>query len=82
MQSGVTDQQLEADFIASDEFFRQADGPELATQRISDDYLQYLGRPADAAGVDYWINQFQHGKTNEDLITGFLATDEYFGKHP
>lgn len=127
MQSGVTDQRLEADFIASDEFFRQAGGTDVgwveslyqhllgrsadaaglawwtaalaqgesrsqvafgltnsgerATQRIGEDYQQYLGRPADPAGIEYWIDQFQHGKTNEDLITGFLATDEYFAEH-
>ena len=35
-----------------------------------------------AGGLSYWVDQFaHHGQTNEDLITGFVASDEYFKEH-
>lgn len=54
---------------------------ERERQRITDDYMHYLGRQADEQGLNYWTNQFANGQTNEDLITGFLASDEYFQTH-
>jgi hypothetical protein len=41
--------------------------------------MTYLHRQPDQAGLSFWSDQFiNHGKTNEDLITGFIASDEYF----
>jgi len=54
---------------------------ERAKQRISDDYFHYLGRGPDQQGIDYWVSQFADGVTNENLITDFVASPEYFGKH-
>jgi hypothetical protein len=125
MQQGLTDEQLEAGFIGSPEFYsvsggtdkswvdamyqqllgRPADATgetfwtqqlqrgqlrstvalgfaasaERESQHITLDYQTYLGRTPDAAGLSYWLDQFlHHGQTNENLITGFLASDEYF----
>ena len=54
---------------------------ERERQRVADDYMHYLGRLPDQQGIDYWVNQFAHGLTNEDVITGFVASDEYYQKH-
>lgn len=127
MRAGLTDEQLEAKFIASDEFYRQAGGNdrgwvdslyehllgrgadaqgeefwvrrlhagqrrydaafgftgslEREAQRIQGDYQQFLGRSADGQGIGYWVVQFARGLTNELLITGFAASDEYFRAH-
>jgi len=131
MLNGLTDQQLEAGFIASDEFFANAGGTDLnwvdavytlllgraadasgttywtgqlaslesmesAVQArsqvavriassqennsnlINDDYLHYLGRAADQQGLQYWLQQFAAGATNEDVITGFTGSAEYY----
>lgn len=52
---------------------------EREAQRITLDYMTYLHRQPDPAGLSFWSDQFiNHGKTNEDLITGFIASDEYF----
>lgn len=52
---------------------------EREAQRITLDYMTYLHRQPDQAGLAFWSDQFiNHGKTNEDLITGFIASDEYF----
>src|SRR5205807_158388 len=56
-----------------------ATSQEREMQHVEADYMRYLLRPADAAGLAFWTDQFiAGGQTNEDLITGFLASDEYF----
>jgi hypothetical protein len=55
---------------------------EREQQRVTADYQTFLGRAPDAAGLDFWVTQFAEGHlTNEDVIAGFLASDEYFAKH-
>ncbi|HET6879085.1 MAG TPA: DUF4214 domain-containing protein, partial [Pirellulales bacterium] len=46
--------------------------------RVAGDYDHYLHRLPDQQGIDYWVNQFAQGLSNEDLIAGFVASDEYF----
>lgn len=128
MQQGLTDEQLEAGFIGSPEYYQHSGGTdkswvdamytnllgrlpdpggeaywvnqlahgasreavsygfaastEREKQRIGADYQKYLGRQADPGGLAYWLDQFvNHGQTNEDVITGFVASDEYFMTH-
>ncbi|HVX62653.1 MAG TPA: DUF4214 domain-containing protein, partial [Pirellulales bacterium] len=127
MHGGLTDQQLEADLVSSQEFFENAGGTnpgwvdsvyqlllgraassadesywngqlsggqtlskvarriaesqENNTQLINDDYFHYLGRAADAGGLAYWLKQFAAGKTNEDVISGFTGSAEYYKEH-
>jgi hypothetical protein len=51
-------------------------------QRITGDYQKYLGRLPDVSGLSYWLDQFaNHGQINENLITGFAASNEYFYVH-
>ena len=39
------------------------------------DYQKFLGRADELA---YWVGQFaHHGLTNEDVVTGFVSSDEY-----
>ena len=51
-----------------------ASTPDARSQAISGYYLQYLGRPADASGLNYWIYSSQ---TLDKVITGIKATPEY-----
>ncbi|HEV3343589.1 MAG TPA: DUF4214 domain-containing protein, partial [Pirellulales bacterium] len=129
MEAGLTDEQLEAGFIGSDEFFmtqgggtnsgwvdalyqkllgRPADAAgkafwltqlaagesraqvafgftssvEREQQRVTADYQTFLGRQPDPAGLNFWVSQFAAGRlTNEDVVAGFLASDEYFNEH-
>jgi len=46
--------------------------------RVQQDYQRFLGRLASSGEVGYWVNAFAHGSTNEDIITGFVASPEYF----
>ncbi|HWB13509.1 MAG TPA: DUF4214 domain-containing protein [Pirellulales bacterium] len=129
MEAGLTDEELEAGFIGSDEFFttqgggtnagwvdalyqkllgRPADASgkafwlaqlaagesraqvalgftssvEREEQRVTADYQTFLGRQPDQSGLNFWVSQFAQGRlTNEDVVAGFLASDEYFSKH-
>ena len=55
-----------------------AGSQERETLRIQADYHTYLGRSADQAGVNYWVSQFLQGVTNESVIAGFSASEEYY----
>jgi uncharacterized protein (TIGR03118 family) len=57
-----------------------ATGTERESERITDDYMHYLGRQPDGEGLAYWVEQFANGVTNEQVITGFVASEEYFDK--
>jgi hypothetical protein len=53
---------------------------ERQRQNIAADYEKFLGRAAGSTEIDYWLGQFSKGVTNEDIITGMLASDEYYKK--
>jgi hypothetical protein len=44
-------------------------------------YMQYLGRPSDAAGVAFWVDQMAHGVTFEQVRLNFIGSPEYFTHH-
>jgi hypothetical protein len=56
-----------------------AKSPEREKEHVTSDYRHYLSRSPDLTGLDFWSDQFiNHGRTNEDLIAGFIGSDEYF----
>ncbi|HWB11433.1 MAG TPA: DUF4214 domain-containing protein [Pirellulales bacterium] len=55
-----------------------AGSQENNTNLIDADYLHYLGRAADPAGLTYWLQRFADGATNEDVIAGFTGSAEYY----
>ena len=134
LQGGLTDEQMQAGYIASPEFYANANhssspvprspaadrkwvdalyesllgrgpdqtgedywtgqlqGPETLIEvandftgsteglsvRIQQTYERYLGRGADAGGLAFWLNQYHQGAVNEDIVTGFISSDEFF----
>ncbi len=48
--------------------------------RVQDDYFKFLGRAATPSEVAGLVNAFTHGATNEQLITGFIASGEYYNR--
>jgi RHS repeat-associated protein len=127
MAQGLTDEQLQAAFIGSPEFYNHSGGTDKAwvdamyqnllgrapdpggenywigqlaagagrgavaygfaaslereTTRVQEDYQKYLGRKGSDADVSFWVNLFKQSVTNEDVITGFVASAEYFNEH-
>jgi hypothetical protein len=127
LQNGLTDEQMEAVFIGSPEYYAHAggtdkawvdqmyfdllgrapdaagesywvaqlaggasrssvalgfaDSPEREGITVQNDYQLYLGRMASTGEVAGWVNAFEHGTQNENVIAGFVASDEYFAAH-
>jgi hypothetical protein len=55
------------------------ESPEYLTNFvIGPDYLKYLGRPADAQGAQYWVNQIHAGLTDEGLIAALASSPEFY----
>jgi hypothetical protein len=46
--------------------------------QIDGDYLHYLHRTPDAEGLAYWLAEFGRGQTDEDLISAFVASPEFY----
>jgi hypothetical protein len=127
MIEGLTDEQLEAGFIGSAEYYQFAGGTDRAWvdamytnllgrlpdqggqdywvaqlaaganranvaygfagsaermgQNVMALYNKYLGRGAGQSEIDYWVDQFiNHGQTNEDVVTGFVSSNEYYNR--
>jgi hypothetical protein len=53
------------------------------TNLISSYYTTYLGRPGSTGDVAGWVMNLANGMTDEQVLTAFLLSDEYFLKtHP
>lgn len=72
--NGLTDEQLEANFIASDEFYAHAGGTNVAW--VDAMYVDLLGRPPDAQGEAYWVQQLALGVSRYTVAYGFAASLE------
>ena len=58
-----------------------AASPEREGIVVQGDYVRYLGRQASTAEVQGWVSDFEHGNSNENVVAGFVGSDEYFQKH-
>ncbi|HUY90477.1 MAG TPA: DUF4214 domain-containing protein [Pirellulales bacterium] len=91
MQAGLTDQQLEAELVASDEFYAKAGenfdaAPDADDTTIADldhnadwvdaVYKLLLGRTADSAGETYWGNQLAAGVSRSDVALSIANSAE------
>lgn len=47
---------------------------------VQNDYQSFLGREASAGEVDGWVNRFSSGMTNENIIAGFVASQEFMNE--
>jgi hypothetical protein len=52
--------------------------PEVDRQVVDRSYANYLQRPADAAGEQFFLSGLQAGLPPEALAVLFLASDEYY----
>jgi Hypothetical glycosyl hydrolase family 15/Invasin, domain 3 len=48
---------------------------------VGADYTQYLGRSGSSTEIAYWVNRFLTGYTNEQVIAGFVGSQEFFQDH-
>jgi hypothetical protein len=74
MRAGLTDEQLEAGFIASAEFYIHAGGTDL--KWVDSLFQDLLGRPADQQGEQYWTARLKSGESRADVALGFTSSIE------
>ena len=55
------------------------DSLEYRTRLVRAAYLDYLGRPADAAGEAYWLSLLAAGYSFEQVLSWIIGSDEYAG---
>ena len=48
---------------------------------VTADYQHYLGRGADAQGLQNWVTLMQYGMTQEQLEAQFIGAPEYIANH-
>ena len=48
---------------------------------VGADYTKYLGRSGSSTEIAYWVNLFLTGYTNEQVISGFVGSQEFFQDH-
>jgi hypothetical protein len=74
MRAGLTDEQLEANFIGSAEYIANHGGTGAAW--VQGLYQDLLGRPPDNAGLQGWLNRLNSGMKPYDIAYGFAASAE------
>ena len=74
MDAGLTDQGVEAEIVATDEFFAKAGGTNL--DWIDAVYKRVLGRTPDAGGEGYWSRQLANGQSRLRVAQEITASQE------
>ncbi|HEV8058850.1 MAG TPA: DUF4214 domain-containing protein [Gemmataceae bacterium] len=77
MQSGLTDEHLEAGFIGSSEYIANHGGSNQAW--IIGMYQNLLNRTPSETEVDYWLSQLAEGESPSAVAYGFAASAEREG---
>jgi hypothetical protein len=74
LQGGLTDEQLEASFAASPEFFQVNGGTDEGL--VHGMYVTLLLREPDQTGLDFWVGQLKAGASVAEVAFGFTASPE------
>jgi uncharacterized membrane protein YgcG len=74
LATGLSESQLEATFLASDEFFQNHGANN--TGWVNAVYEQVLGRPPDSAGLIYWNQRLLDGTTRFAVAFGIVTSSE------
>jgi len=72
--SGLTDEKLEEEILASDEFYARVGGTDEAF--IGTLYSTLLDRPADMTGEAYWLGQLNSGASRFQISLAFAEGRE------
>jgi photosystem II stability/assembly factor-like uncharacterized protein len=74
LQAGVTDAQVTTSLVSSPEFYANSGG---SSKRFVDAlYAQVLGRPADAGGESFWLQQLSSGLSLNTVARAFVTSVE------
>ena len=83
LEGGITDEQMQAGFIASPEFYNSANGganvpvtPVHDRAWIDALYMALLERLPDQTGEDFWTNQLQGNESRLEVANDFTGSTE------
>ncbi|HEV3024713.1 MAG TPA: DUF4214 domain-containing protein, partial [Pirellulales bacterium] len=71
---GLTDEQLEAGFVGSVEYYQHSGGTDALW--VDAMYLDLLGRAPEPQGEAYWLGRLAVGVSRTDVAYGFAASLE------
>jgi hypothetical protein len=74
MRTGLSDEHLEANFIASPEYYRHSGGTNRGW--VDGMYQDLLGRAADPSGEATWVQALAFGVTRDQIAYDFAASPE------
>jgi hypothetical protein len=74
-RAGLTDEQVMAEFLASDEFYQDVGGSNKAW--VDAVYQQVLGRQADPGGQSFWLQTLVSGKSLYAVAEDITASTEH-----
>jgi len=74
-RSGLTDEQVMAGFLASNEFYQRAGGTNKAW--VDAVYQQVLGRQADPGGESLWLQSLSSGKSLYTVADAITTSTEH-----
>jgi hypothetical protein len=70
----MTPVQVAEYFIISEEFNKKNLND---TEYVKVLYRTFMGREYDQSGLNYWLNQLQHGKTRKQVLESFAGCPEF-----
>lgn len=76
MKAGTALTTVASGFMASPEFQQKYGSDPSDEALVNLLYENVLGRPADQAGLEYWINDLQHGLSRAQLVASFSESAE------
>lgn len=74
MRAGLSDQQVQARFAASDEFYKRSGGNDA--DWLSAVYKELFNRPVDDSGAKYWSGKLAQGQTRLQVADGIAGSGE------
>jgi hypothetical protein len=74
MQHGLTDEELEAGFLGSPEYYSHSGGTDASW--VAGMYHDLLGRSPDQDGLDFWVGRLADGAGRGIVSLGFAASPE------
>ena len=70
----LTGEDVARGFVQSQEFDNKGLNNETYVKTL---YQSFFGREADEGGFYYWVNELNHGVSREDILNGFLHSQEF-----
>jgi hypothetical protein len=73
LRNGYPPQNAVANFVTSPEYRRW-----LIADPVNGFYPRYLGRQADEAGIQFWLNAMANGVSEQQVLAGIVGSQEFF----